>query len=113
MTIQFNLDYARKNEGYYYGSGSADLAEAVAKAASKYKSAKGRAKAVHKVLCAAAAAEGLKPEIECFVRQEPGQWRVSWESGPYCWAIVASEAFCQCGILAEPHYNFDLCFYPD
>lgn len=30
MTIALNLEYARKNEGYYYGEGSAMLAERVA-----------------------------------------------------------------------------------
>jgi hypothetical protein len=27
-------------------------------------------------------------------------------------AIVASDALGQLGVFAEPHYSFDLCFYP-
>jgi hypothetical protein len=110
---QINVEYARKNEGYIYGHGSADLAEAVAKAASRYKRTKRRAEAVHEVLCAAAIKDGMKPEIECYIRPERGGWRVSFEAGPFEWAIVASEALCQVGIFAEPHYSFDLCLYND
>jgi hypothetical protein len=108
---QINLDYARKNEGWYYGHGAADLAEAVAKAAARYKTAKRQAQAVYDVLRVAASKDGMKPDIECYIRPERGGYRVSWESGPYEWAIVASEALCQCGIFAEPYYSFDLCFY--
>lgn len=110
---QINVEYARKNEGFYYGEGTADLAEAVARAAARYKRPKKRAEAVYATIRHFCAREGLKPDIETFIRPERGGWRVSWESGPYSWAIVASEALCQCGIFAEPHYNFDLCFYPD
>ena len=109
--MSINLEYARKGEGFYYGEGSADLAEAVAKAAGRYKTAARQAKAVYEVICKAAAAEGMKPEIECYLRPETGGYRVSFEAGPYSWAIVASEALSQCGIFAEPYYNFDLCFY--
>lgn len=111
--ITLNLDYARRNEGHYYGGGSAMLAERVALAAAKRKSPKGRAKAAYDAMCKFAAETGCKPEIECFMRQERNGWRVSFEGGPFSWAIVASEALCQVGIFAEPHYNFDLCFYPD
>jgi hypothetical protein len=110
---QINLDYARKNEGWYYGHGAADLAEAVAKAAAKYKTAQKQAKAVYEVLRKAAAADGMKPDIECYLRPDTGGYRVSFEAGPYEWAIVASEALSQCGIFAEPYYSFDLCFYTD
>lgn len=111
-----NLDYARKAEGIYYGDGAADVARAVALAAAKYKTAKGRATAAYKALCEAARNGWLNPEIECVLRG-PGEgwhgncWYVGWESGPYQWAIVASEALCQLGVFAEPHYSFDLCFY--
>jgi hypothetical protein len=60
-----------------------------------------------------AKAMGCNPERECFMRAENGGWRISFEAGPYQWAIVASEALCQSGIFAEPHYSFDLCFYPE
>ena len=108
-----NVDWARKGEGIYYGDGSADLAKSVASAAASRKSALGRAKAVHKVLSMASRESGQSPDIETFIRSENGQIRVSWESGPFSWATVASEALGQVGIFAEPHYNFDLCFYPE
>ena len=39
-------------------------------------------------------------------------WGVSWEAGPYQWAIGASFLIMDLtGRLAEPHYSFDLCFY--
>jgi hypothetical protein len=113
MTVkQLNLDYARKGEGHYYGHGAALIAEKVALAASKRTSCKGRAKAAYDAMCKFAAAIGCDPERECFMRQEREGWSISFEAGPYQWAIVASEALCQCGIFAEPHYSFDLCFYP-
>jgi hypothetical protein len=108
-----NLDYARKGEGVYYGDGAALIAERVALAASKRKSPKGRAKAAYDAMCQFAADTGCKPERECFMRAEHGGWRISYEAGPYQWAIVASAALGQLGILAEPYYSFDLCFYPE
>jgi hypothetical protein len=113
MTITLNLDYARKNEGYYYGEGSAMLAERVALAAAKRKSPKGRATAAYNAMRDFAEAIGCKPDAECFMRSEHGGWRVSFEAGPYSWAMVASDALAQVGIFAEPHYSFDLCFYPE
>lgn len=110
---KLNLDYARKAEGVYYGEGAALIAEKVALAASKRKSCKGQAEAAFKAMCDFAKAVGCNPERECFIRQEGDSWRISFEAGPYEWAIVASEALCQCGIFAEPHYSFDLCFYPE
>lgn len=39
-------------------------------------------------------------------------WGVSWEAGPYQWAIVASYIVMDMtGRLCEPHYSFDLCLY--
>jgi hypothetical protein len=111
QAIKLNLDYARKNEGYFYGDGAAMLAERVALAAAKRKSPKGRAKAAYDAMCKFAADIGCKPEIECFMRPEHGGWRVSFEAGPYSWAHVASDALSQVGIFTEPYYNFDLCFY--
>ena len=110
---QLNLDYARKGEGFYYGEGAALISERVAVAASKRKSCKGRAEAAYKAMCKFAADTGCNPERECFIRKEREGWRISFEAGPYQWAIVASEALGQVGIFAEPHYSFDLCFYPE
>lgn len=111
--VTLNLDYARKREGIYYGTGAALLAERVARAVAKRRSPQGRAQAAYTAICDFAAAIGCDPEIECFIRPEHSGWRVSFEAGPYSWAIVASEALCQIGVFAEPHYSFDLCFYPD
>lgn len=107
-----NVEYARRNEGIYYGDGTADLAKAVALAVKGKKTAKGQAEAAFAAICAFAEATGSNPDRECFIRNEgPNEWRVSFESGPYSWAIPASDAIGQIGILAEPYYNFDLCFY--
>lgn len=111
MTITLNLDYARKAEGVYYGDGSAMLAERIARSVAKRTSPKGRATAAYNAIREFAADIGCNPDRECFMRDENDGWRVSFEAGPYSWAHVASEALCQCGIFAEPHYSFDLCFY--
>lgn len=112
MEHTINLDYARKAEGIYYGDGAARLAENVACAVAKYKSAKGRANAAMKAAKEFEASLGGNADRECRAWEESkGYWRMSYESGPYSWAIVASEALAQMGILAEPHYSFDLCFY--
>lgn len=111
MTIQINTEYARKNEGIYYGDGTALLAEMVAKAVHGKTTARGQAKAAHAAICEFAKQVGHNPDIECFSRQESGCWRVSYEAGPFDWAVVASDAIGQVGILAEPYYSFDLCFY--
>ncbi len=67
----------------------------------------------------AAEAWGMKPEIEVSIRA-PGErrhhdhincWSVSFEAGPYEWAIAASLSVNTRGkVLAEPYYSFDLCF---
>ena len=110
-----NLEYARKGEGIYYGDGTAMVAEAVAEAAygAKPLGVDAIAEAVHGALRLLAKQWGHNPDIETFMRPEGGAMRVCWEAGPYSWAYVASEALCQVGIFAEPHYNFDLCFYPE
>ena len=113
MIMDINLEYARKNEGYIYGYGASDLSERIAKAAVTRKTAKGRAHAVLEVLRQFASDTGHNPNVECFAREERGGWRVSYEAGPFEWAIVASDALCQVGVFAEPYYSFDLCFYPE
>lgn len=110
--MQINVDFARRNEGIYYGDGTAMLAEMVAKAVAGKKSAKGQAAAAYAAICKFADAAGYNSQIECFMRKDSGNgWRVSFEAGPYQWAIPASDALAQVGILAEPYYSFDLCFY--
>lgn len=110
-----DMTWARKGEGVYYGDGTARVAEAVAEAAygAKPLGTDAIAEAVYAVLRWLSRETGQNPDIETFMRPEGGAMRVSWESGPYSWATVASEALCQLGIFAEPHYNFDLCFYPE
>lgn len=110
--MELNLDYARKAEGYIYGEGAAILAERIAKAAEGLKKATEQADAVHDALRTFAAEIGMNPDIECFLRDEGKSIRVSFEAGPYEWAIVASDALGQVGVFAEPYYSFDLCFYP-
>jgi len=40
-----------------------------------------------------------------------GVWQVSWEAGPYDWAIGASLSFMMSkSWYTEPYYGFDLCF---
>lgn len=111
MAIAINTEYARKNEGIYYGEGTALLAETVAKAVHGKTTAKGQAQAAYRALCEFAKDAGHNPDTECFCRQEGNSWRVSYEAGPFDWAVVASDAIGQVGILAEPYYSFDLCFY--
>jgi hypothetical protein len=111
--MELNLEYARKNEGIFYGDGVALLAEWVAKAAKPYRTAQKRAFAAHKAVRKFADETGCNPDIECSIRRSDGGWRVSFEAGPYQWGIVASEALCQVGVFAEPHYSFDLIFYDE
>jgi len=69
----------------------------------------GVAKAVHKVCQQACKAWGMKPEIETFCRQEKhGVWKVSFEAGPYEWAIAASMSHQNTKALCEPYWSFDL-----
>ena len=109
--LTINTDYARKNEGIYYGDGTALLAEKIARAVHGKTTAKGQAEAAYRAICEFAKDIGDNPDTECFVRKEEGCYRVSYECGPYDWAMPASDALAQVGILAEPYYSFDLCFY--
>lgn len=90
----------------------------------KYKTAAGMAKALHKAISELCVEWGAKPEIETFIRspQEsrlkggPNAWHVSWEGGPYQWAVLLSmseQMFANRKVLAEPQYSFDLCFFQE
>jgi len=77
------------------------------------------ARKVYGVCRKAAKAWGMKPEIECNL-SSPLQaarggaspfWHVSFEAGPYDWAVAVSNAFND-KVWAEPYYGFDLHFYP-
>jgi len=84
----------------------------------KYKTCAGAAKALFKALCKRAADEGQKPEMEVaiwtpeenFERSGTKAWRVSWEAGPFEWAIGASFEITGPWGYAEPYYSFDLEF---
>ena len=80
------------------------------------------ARVIHKVLREKCTEYGMNPDIETFISspkqtKEAGygdHWRVSWESGPFEWAIGASWAVIGAtGRLCEPHYSFDLCLYKE
>lgn len=83
--------------------------------------AQGIAGTVYRTLRKVAADMGMNPDMEVHKwtpaeQKRAGygeQYRVSWEAGPYEWAIGASFAVMDAtGKLCEPHYSFDLCFYP-
>lgn len=95
------------------------LREAIGAIPKGQRSAEACARAVYEVLVAAAL-EGQKPAIEVSIKK-PGEprhfadatcWVVVWEAGPHEWAISASMAIGDHGVLTEPYYSFDLCFYP-
>ncbi len=83
-----------------------------------YKTCAAAAKGLYKALCKRAAAEGQKPEMEVaiwtpeenFKRDGTKAWRVSWEAGPYEWAIGASVEITGPWGYTEPYYSFDLEF---
>tara|TARA_E500000305_G_scaffold107218_2_gene106860 strand:- start:186 stop:533 length:348 start_codon:yes stop_codon:yes gene_type:complete len=87
----------------------------------EHKTAESAAKALHKALCERAEAEGQKPELEVHIwtpeeekkRNGHACWRVSWEAGPYEWAIGASFEITGPWGYTEPYYSFDLCFEED
>lgn len=96
----------------------AKFTEKVADALAQYKSPRHAAQAVYKLCREEAEREGQKPDIEVAIRT-PEQnkkhgynkcWAVSWEAGPYEWAVEAS-CMKRSKVYAEPHYSFDLQFY--
>lgn len=67
------------------------------------------AKGVHEVCVWFCRETGMNPDSEAFVRQErPDMWKVSFEAGPYQWAIAASMAHHNSKVLTEPYWSFDL-----
>lgn len=128
---QAEIDFARSSEGHIYGQGTAKLIEDIRTAlmalpAQGEPTFRERAKypmdpqlvaeTIHGVLKKAAEAEGMKPDIETFMRVtgEEGNrtYKVSWEAGPYQWAIQASFVIMEItGRLVEPYYSFDLDLY--
>lgn len=97
------------------------FAKQVAKAMRGKKTPAGAAKAVYKVCREFAEKAGMKPDIEVGIFK-PGQdrwsgqnglWAVTFEAGPYEWAIEASMEDNNPHVLAEPYMSFDLHFYPN
>jgi len=85
----------------------------------KYKTKAGAAKAFHKALAKTVKEFGMNPDVETFIKtpeesEKAGYgrgWTVSWESGPYEWAIDASWKVQNSPTwYTEPYYSFDLCF---
>lgn len=71
------------------------------------------AKGLYEALRKVAAEKGQNPDIEVSI-WAPGEngpsWRVSWEAGPYDWAIPVSFKVTGPWGFTEPYYGFDLCF---
>lgn len=69
----------------------------------------GVARAVHDVCRNYCKMAGMNADIETFCREErDGVWKVSFEAGPYEWAVAASLSHDNHGVLCEPYYSFDL-----
>lgn len=86
---------------------------------SKYKTKAKAAKALYHAL-RKAAGESADTEVHLYnpddsrARGRGRVWGVSWESGPYQWAVAASLSGMwnrDAGWYTEPYYNFDLYFY--
>jgi hypothetical protein len=115
-TQNAQIDWVRNSEGHIYGDGTADLAAALT-AITDTMTAKQAAERAHEIVREFSANFGQNPDIETFLRtpeQNAGYahgncYVVSWESGPYQWAIAASMSMNK---FCEPYYSFDLCFYP-
>jgi hypothetical protein len=80
----------------------------VTRAINSRKTPEGVAKAVHKVCQQACKDWGMKPNIETFCRQHGKIWKVSFEAGPYQWAIAANMSHQNNKVLTEPYWSFDL-----
>lgn len=86
-----------------------------------YLTCEAAAKAFYEALKPAVIAEGQNPDSELFIRSPEETetagygryWQVSWEAGPYEWAVVASLSGLYSrknGWYTEPYYGFDVCF---
>lgn len=103
-----------------YGLEAAVVCRKVGEAVQGKASTKARAEAAYAAIRELSQEWGQNPDIETLFRgpNENGPYPhgkcyvVGWESGPFEWAIAASEACAQAGVFVEPYYSFDLCFYP-
>lgn len=108
--VASTIEFVRKNEGYFYGPGAADLTQDIVKAVEGLTDPEAIRDAIYAVCYKHSAAIGQNPA--CEVARLNGHlgadfW-VGWESGPHDWAIQVSMLM---PVLAEPYYGFDLCFY--
>lgn len=95
-----------------------DFIALVAAEISRAKTPATAARNAYRVCCAYADQQGMSlREVQLIKPWAPrcygtdGSWYVSFEAGPYEWAVVASLNVDTKGkVLAEPYYNFDLCF---
>lgn len=118
------IEFVRKNEGRIYGDGAADLLAEIDKALVAHfngkvghdASPREAVDVIHGVLKKACEAAGMDPNSETYVAEEGSEGRktytVSWESGPYEWAIQGSFVVMNViSRLCEPYYGFDLQLY--
>ena len=94
-----------------------------------YKTSRGAATALHRVLQSVCRQHGMDPDIELSL-MDPDRseqcgygrvWRVMWESGPHDWGVVLSCGGDTAPLLGveiimggwhmEPYYGFDVGFY--
>lgn len=84
-----------------------------------YKTKANAAKALYKALRKLAKESGQNPDIEVSLltpyeslqRGTGNNWRVTWDAGPYEWAIAACELVSNYPHwYTEPYYSCDLCF---
>jgi hypothetical protein len=94
---------------------------------SKYKTAAGVAKALHKALVEIASVEGRSWMAEHIHLRTPkdtdlvmdeyceGRWHISWEGGPYEWAINILDGIytAEVGAPLGPRFVFPAGFYPE
>lgn len=95
-----------------------DFIQTVARAIENAKTPMTAAQAVYRACCVYAHEHRMslrevslrKPgETRCYGTDD--SWYVSFEAGPYQWAVAASLNVSPKGkVLAEPYYSFDLCF---
>lgn len=88
----------------------------------EHKTAESAAKGMYEALVKACKAYGQDPAWEVHIKT-PEQykawgggceaWYVSWEAGPWEWAIGASFEATGPGWHTEPYHSFDLVFYDD
>jgi len=81
---------------------------------------KAMARSMYNVCLAACKTWDMNPKFEVQLRN-PTQnkahgygncWAVSFEAGPYEWAVLSTLNTVNPQVLAEPHYSFDLQLYP-